>query len=222
MIAPAADVELDSLDERLATAFGGRVVRKDLVKKTKVGFNVPVYVLEYLLGRYCSSTDPSVIEQGLEHVKDIISERFVRADEGELIKSRTRERGSIRLIDKVSVVYRETEDKYWATLSNSGLTFVHIDQKMVRDYEKLLVGGMWANVEIEYDDALQHRGITRPFAINELQPIQVASAKLDEYVDGRSQFTRDEWLDVLIRGIGYEPGHPDFTFRRKLLYLLRL
>ena len=103
MTAPAVDSMVDALDVKLAEAFGGRVVRKDLVKKTKVGFNVPVYVLEYLLGRYCSSTDPSIVEEGLEHVKSIIAERFVRADEGELIKSRTRERGSMRLIDKVTV-----------------------------------------------------------------------------------------------------------------------
>src|SRR4029453_8925418 len=110
----AVDSMLDALDVKLAETFGGRVVRKDLVKKTKVGFNVPVYVLEYLLGRYCSSTDPSIVEEGLEHVKSIIAERFVRADEGELIKSRTRERGSMRLIDKMTVTYRESEDKYWA------------------------------------------------------------------------------------------------------------
>jgi ATP-dependent Lon protease len=122
----AVDSMLDALDVKLAETFGGRVVRKDLVKKTKVGFNIPVYVLEYLLGRYCSSTDPSIVAEGLEHVKATIAERFVRADEGELIKSHTRERGSVRLIDKITAAYRETEDKYWATLANSGLTSVHI------------------------------------------------------------------------------------------------
>src|SRR6266581_2180353 len=137
----AVDSMLDALDVKLAETFGGRVVRKDLVKKTKVGFNIPVYVLEYLLGRYCSSTDPSIVAEGLEHVKAIIAERFVRADEGELIKSRTRERGSVRLIDKITVAYRETEDKYWATLANSGLTYVHIAPHLVQQYEKLLVGG---------------------------------------------------------------------------------
>jgi ATP-dependent Lon protease len=222
MTAPIAGITLDSLDIKAAEVFGGRVVRKDLVKKTKVGFNVPVYVLEYLLGRYCSSTDPSIVAEGLEHVKAVIAERFVRADEGELIKSRTRERGTVRLIDKVTVTYRETEDKYWASLVNSGLTFVHIAPHLVQRFEKLLVGGIWANVEIRYDETLQHRGVTRPFTIEQLQPIQIASASLDEYIDGRRQFSRDEWLDLLIRSIGYEPTHPDFTFRRKLLYLLRL
>ena len=222
MTALAVDSTLDVLDVKLAETFGGRVVRKDLVKKTKVGFNIPVYVLEYLLGRYCSSTDPSIVAEGLEHVKTIIAERFVRADEVELIKSRTRERGTMRLIDKVTVVYRETEDKYWATLANSGLSYVHITSSLVQRYEKLLVGGVWANVEIRYDDTLQHRGVTRPFVIEQLQPIQIASADLDEYIDGRRHFTRDEWIDVLFRSIGYEPGHADFTFRRKLLYLLRL
>jgi ATP-dependent Lon protease len=182
------------------------------VKKTKVGFNIPVYVLEYLLGRYCSSTDPSIVAEGLEHVKATIAERFVRADEGELIKSHTRERGSVRLIDKITAAYRETEDKYWATLANSGLTSVHIASSLVQQYEKLLVGRVWANVEIWYDDTLQHRSVTRPFVIEQLQPIQIASADLDEYINGRRQF----------RSLGYEPGHADFTFRRKLLYLLRL
>ncbi len=219
---PVVDVTLDALDVKVADAFGGRVVRKDLVKKTKVGFNVPVYVLEYLLGRYCSSTDPSIVAEGLEHVKSVIAERFVRADEGELIKSRTRERGMMRLIDKVTVTYRETEDKYWASLANSGLTFVHIAPPLVQRFEKLLVGGVWANVEIRYDDTLQHRGVTRPFTIDQLQPIQIASASLDEYIEGRRRFSRDEWLDLLIRSMGYEPTHPDFTVRRKLLYLLRL
>jgi ATP-dependent Lon protease len=143
MSVPAVDSVLDEVDVTLADAFSGRVVRKDLVKKTKVGFNVPVYVLEYLLGRYCSSTDPSIVAEGLEHVKSIIAERFVRADEGELIKSRTRERGSMRLIDKVTVTYRETEDKYWASLANSGLSYVHIAPHLVQQYEKLLVGGIW-------------------------------------------------------------------------------
>ncbi len=222
MTIPVVDVTLDALDVKVAETFGGRVVRKDLVKKTKVGFNVPVYVLEYLLGRYCSSADPSIVAEGLEHVKGIIAERFVRADEGELIKSRTRERGTMRLIDKVTVTYRETEDKYWASLANSGLTFVHIAPHLVQRFEKLLVGGVWANVEIRYDDTLQHRGVTRPFAIDQLQPIQIASANLGEYIEGRRRFSRDEWMDLLIRSIGYEPTHPDFTFRRKLLYLLRL
>jgi len=142
-----ADLERDGalavFRDYLAEAFGWRVVRKDLVKKTKVGFNVPVYVLEYLLGQYCSSTDPSIVAEGLEHVKSIVAERFVRADEGELIKSRTRERGSMRLIDKVTVTYRETEDKYWASLANSGLSYVHIAPHLVQQYEKLLVGGIW-------------------------------------------------------------------------------
>src|SRR5438093_3652143 len=137
MTVSAVDSLLDALDVKLAEAFGGRVVRKDLVKKTKVGFNIPVYVLEYLLGRYCSSTDPSIVAEGLEHVKTIIAERFVRADEGELIKSRTRERGTMRLIDKVTVVYRETEDKYWATLANSRLTYVHIASSLVQQSQKL-------------------------------------------------------------------------------------
>jgi len=198
MSVPAVDSVLDEVDVKPADAFGGRVIRKDLVKKTKVGFNVPIYMLEYLLGRYCSSTDSSIVAEGLEHVNSIIAERFVRADEGELIKSRTRERGSMRLIDRVTVTYGETEDKYWVFLANSGLSYVHIAPHLVQQYEKLLVGGVWANVEVRYDDNLQHRGVPRPFAIEQLQPIQIASADLDGYIDGRRHFTRDEWIDVLV------------------------
>jgi ATP-dependent Lon protease len=215
-------VVLDGLDRKLAEHFPGRIVRKDLVKKLKVGFNVPVYVLEYLLGKYCASTDPAIVAEGLEHVKQTIAERFVRADEGELIKSRTRARGTIRLIDRVTVSFLETEDKFWAMLTNAGLQYVHIDETLTREYEKLLVGGIWANVELRYDDTLQHRGVTRPFVIEKLTPIQIASARLDEYVEHRAAFARDEWVDVLVRSLGYEPTHQDLTPRRKALLLLRL
>ena len=215
-------VTMDALDEKLAEHFPGRVVRKDLVKKIKVGFNVPVYVLEYLLGKYCASTDPGIVTEGLEHVKQTIAERFVRADEGELIKARTRERGTIRLIDRITVSFHETEDKYWAALTNTGIQYVHIDESMTRAYEKLLVGGIWASVELRYDETLQHRGVTRPFVIEKLTPIQIATARLDEYVEHRGAFSRDEWLGVLVRSLGYEPTHPDFTLRRKFLVLLRL
>jgi len=215
-------ISLDALDQKLAEHFPGRIVRKDLVKRIKVGFNVPVYVLEYLLGKYCASTDPSIIAEGLEYVKQTITDRFVRADESELIKSRTRDRREIRLIDRVTVSFRETEDKYWASLTNAGLQYVHIDESLTRQYEKLLVGGIWANVELRYDDTLQHRGVTRPFVIEKLTPIQIASASLEEYVEHRLAFSRDEWLNVLIRSVGYEPTHPDFSQRRKLLLLLRV
>ena len=218
------DMTPDALDDKLIAAFPGRVVRKDLVQKLKVGFSIPVYVLEYLLGKYCSTTDEQEIVQGLQHVKDTIRERVVRADQVELVKARLQRTGSAKLIDVVTVTFDETDKagKYWARLGTAGLDKVHIDEKLVHQYERVLTGGVWANVEIGYDESLLHGGVTRPFVITRMLPIQIASARVEEYLEGRAKFTREEWVDVLMRTMGYEPTHPDLTWRRKLLYLLRL
>jgi len=215
---------IDSLDAKLLDAFPGRVVRKDLVHKLKVGFSVPVYVLEYLLGKYCSTADEAEIAAGLQHVKDTIAERIVRADQVELIKARLQRSGSTRLIDLVTVTFDETDGagKYWARLATAGLDRVHIDEKLVHKHDRMLTGGVWANIEIVYDETMVHGGVTRPFVLNRMQPIQIASARFEEFAEGRRAFTREEWVDVLMRTMGYEPSHPDLTWRRKLLYLLRL
>ena len=214
----------DPLDDKLLVAFAGRVVRKDLVHKLKVGFSVPVYVLEYLLGKYCSTADEAEIASGLQHVKETIAERIVRADQVELVKARLQRSGSARLIDLVTVTFDETDGagKYWARLATSGLDRVHVDEKLVHQHERMLTGGVWANVEISYDETMMHGGVTRPFVLRRMQPIQIASARYAEFAEGRRAFTRDEWVDVLMRTMGYEPSHPDLTWRRKLLYLLRL
>lgn len=221
---PLDAVMMDALDRKLAEAFPGRVVRKDLVQKLKVGFSIPVYVLEYLLGKYCSTTDEDEIAHGLQLVKEAIAERVVRADQGELIKSRLQRSGSMKLIDLVTVIFDEKDQggKYWARLATAGLERVHIDQAMVQEYERVLTGGIWANIELTYDETLIHGGVTRPFVIHRMQPIQIASARLDEWAAARQRFTREEWVDALLRSVGYEPTHPDFTWRRKLLLLLRL
>jgi ATP-dependent Lon protease len=216
------DIELDALDVKAASVFPGKIVRKDLVKTMKAGENVPVYVLEYLLGKYCSSTDPRVVREGLQMVKDVVSERFCRADESELIKARAHQQGSVRLIDRVTVTFTETQEKYWASLSNSGLTHVNVDEGLVRKYERLLAGGIWANVEIRYDSSLQHGGQLRPFVIDKLQPIQIATVKIEEFLEARRKFTREEWIDLLVRSMGYEPTSQWLTPRLKLLYLTRL
>lgn len=215
---------LDELDQKLASAFPGRIVRKDLVKKLKVGFNVPVYVLEYLLGKYCSTTKEEEIQTGLERVKSAISERIVRGDQSELIKARLQRSGTLKLIDLVTVTFDEKVQggKFWARLATCGLDKVHLDHGIVHKHERLLTGGVWANIELIYDDSLGSEGSIRPFVIHRMAPIQIASAKFDEFVNGRSQFTRDEWIDILLRSMGYEPTHQDFTPRRKLLFLLRL
>ena len=177
-----------------------------------------------MLGKYCSSTDESEIAQGLQLVKQAIADRVVRADQGELLKARLKRTGSMKLIDLVTVTFDEKDQggKYWARLATAGLEKVHIDEKLVEKHERVLTGGVWANVELAYDETLLHGGVTRPFVLLRMQPIQVASARLEEWVAARQGFTREEWADVLLRSVGYEPTHPDFTWRRKLLSILRL
>lgn len=224
VVPPVDKVPIDELDRKLLEAFAGRVVRKDLVKKLKVGFNVPVYVLEYLLGKYCSTTNRDEIEAGLEQVKETITERIVRADQGELIKARLQKHGSMKIIDLCTVTFDEKDQggKYWARLATSGLEYVHIDPELVHRHERVFTGGIWANIELVYDETIIHRGVTRPFVLQRLAPIQIATARYEEFAEGRRRFTRDEWIDVLLRTMGYEPTHPDFTPRRKWLYLVRL
>ncbi len=218
------EIPVDDLDRKLLEAFAGRVVRKDLVKKLKVGFNVPVYVLEYLLGKFCSTTNRDEIEAGLRQVKDTITERIVRADQGELIKARLQKQGAMKIIDLCTVTFDEKDQggKYWARLATSGLDFVHVEPELVHRHERLFTGGIWANIELSYDETIVHRGVTRPFVLQRLAPIQIASARLDEFVESRRRFTRDEWVDVLLRTMGYEPANADFTPRRKWLFLLRM
>lgn len=219
-----ANIELDELDKKLASAFPGRFVRKDLVKKLKIGFNIPVYVLEYLLGKYCSTTDESEIQKGLESVKSAIAERIVRPDQTELIKAQLQMFGTKKMIDLVTVSFDEKVQggKFWARLVTCGLDKVHIDHSLVYGNERLLTGGIWANIELIYDDSLGSDGAIRPFVIKRLSPIQIASSNFEEYLSGRIQFSRHDWINLLIRSMGYEPFHPDFTPRRKLLFLLRL
>jgi len=218
----AETLVLDDLDQKLADAFPGRVVRKDLVRQTKAGFNVPVYVLEYLLGQYCSSTDPEIVAQGLEYVRQTLSRNYVRADESEKIKAITRQRGQHRIIDKVKARLDTRADRFWAELVNMGVGDAVIEDEIVLQYDKLLLGGIWALVDLRYDPEFQAAGATRPFIIERLKPIQQPATEVGEYVSARRLFTRDEWLDVLLRTLGLEPSHPDFTLRKKMLHLMRL
>jgi ATP-dependent Lon protease len=217
-------VWVDDLDRKLSEQFPGRIVRKDLVQRLKVGFSIPVYVLEYLLGKYCSTTDEGQIEAGLASVKEMIAERIVRSDQGELIKARLQRYRSMKLIDMVNVAFDEKDQggKYWAKLATCGLDKIHIDERLTHQYERMLTGGVWANVELAYDESITHAGVTRPFVLKRMQPIQIASASLEEYVQARQNFTREEWVSVLMRTMGYEASHPDFNWRTKLFYLLRL
>jgi ATP-dependent Lon protease len=211
----------DPLDQKALELFPGKVVRKDLVGPLKGEFNVPTYVLEYLLGRYCSSPDPRVVEEGLTEVRRTLTENYVRPDAPELFKSQVRQRGTYRVIDKVRVRLYETEDKYWAELVNLGVNRVHIGEEWLRKYERLLAGGIWAAVDLEYDPMLTDtRGAIRPFVIRQVRPIQLAGVGLDEVREKRGSLSRDEWRDLLLRSVGLEPGA--LTERVKMLHLLRL
>ena len=196
----AIDTDLDDL---LLRSFAGKVVRKDLTKLVKEGANVPVYVLEYLLGTYCASSDPAVIEDGLQTVKRILAENYVRPDEAEKVKSTIRERGSLKILDKVTVSLNEKRDVYEAILSNLGTKGVEVNSGTVKMYEKLLVGGIWCIITLEYFFEEGQKG--SPFLIRELKPIQMPNMDMDEFFEGRRRFTEDQWIDVLLRSTGYEP-----------------
>lgn len=214
-------VKVDPLDEKVLGLFPGKIVRKDLVGPLKGEFNVPTYVLEYLLGRYCSSPDPRVVEEGLKEVRRTLTENYVRPDAPELFKSQVRERGTYRVIDKVRVRLYETEDKYWGELVNLGVGRVHIGEEWLRKYERLLAGGIWAAVDLEYDPMLTDaRGAIRPFVIRQVRPIQLAGVGLDEVREKRAMLSRDEWRDLILRSVGLEAEA--LTERMKMLHLLRL
>ena len=210
----------EEIDRKLAATFAGKVVPKDLVRRVKVGANVPVYVLEYLLGKYCASDDPQTRELGLVVVQGTLTEKYVRPDEAQKAQSRVREEKAHSFIDKIRVRLSAEEDIYWAELANFGDRFVHIPDEIVRSYDRLLEGGIWAEVALEYrfDDSETRR--RSPFHITGLKPIQLASFRMQEYADGRKAFTRDEWLTVLLRSVGIEAEA--FDARQRLLLLCRL
>lgn len=214
---------MSQLDEKVAEVFAGRVVRKDLVRKVKVGAGVPVFVLEYLLGKYCATDDPFAIEAGLKVVNSTLAQNVPRADEANKVQSLVRERGRHTLIDKVRVRYVSEDDKYWAELSNFGHRNVHVPESMVRDFDRLLMGGVWAQMRLRHEvdePAKSQSGKRSPFWIDELKPIQIATFDLGEYQEGRRQFSTDEWIDLLLRSIGMEPSQMER--RLKLLLLCRL
>ncbi|ALS23763.1 protease Lon-related BREX system protein BrxL [Paenibacillus naphthalenovorans] len=212
------DHSLD-LDRKLNEVFSGRVVRKDLTKMMKEGANVPVYVLEYLLGMYAATDDEENIREGIERVKKILADNFVRPDEAEKVKSRIRELGQYSVIDKISVTLNEKIDSYVAEFSNLGLKGVPISPNYVKEYDKLLAGGIWCMLKMEYFFDEEVRNMN-PFSISSLKPIQMPNMDLNEILEGRKSFTKEEWIDVLIRSTGMEPTH--LEERVKWHLLLRL
>jgi ATP-dependent Lon protease len=211
---------MPELDQKVTSVFAGRVVRKDLVRKVKVGTNVPVFVLEYLLGKYCATDDQATIEAGLKVVNSTLADNFVRPDEANKAQSFVREKGKHTIIDKVKVRYLSEDDKYWAEFVNFGHKYVHIPEIYVQKYDRILMGGIWAQVDLIHRFDEEARGKRSPFWIEDLKPIQLASFDLPEYILSRRKFTSDEWIDLLIRSIGMEPIH--FDRRLKLLFLIRL
>lgn len=223
----------ENLNTILQKAFAGKIVRKDLTKKIKEGANVPVYVLEYLLGMYCATNDESSIEEGVQRVKSVLADNFVRPDEAEKIKSKIRELGSYTVIDKVEAKLDPESDTYRAFFSNLNLKNVLVADVYIKQYEKLLSGGIWCILRMNYNrledrfdeyDTEAPKGSRKnrvsPFEIQDLTPIQLPHMDMQEFFDGRKQFTKDEWIDVLLRSVGMEPTQ--FEYRTKWHMLERM
>lgn len=210
---------MDELSTKLNTYFAGKVVRKDLTQKLKQGANVPIYVLEYLLGMYCATDDDESINEGVERVKNILADNFVRPDEAEKIKSKIREATRYTVIDKLTVKLNEKRDVYVAEFSNLGLKDVEIDSRYVKEFEKLLGGGIWCIVKIQYffDEGVKNQN---PFIIEQVTPIQMPNMDMEELIDGRKHFSKEEWIDILIRSIGMEPTQ--LNYETKWHMLLRM
>jgi ATP-dependent Lon protease len=191
---------MDDLNQKLNSIYPGKVVRKDLTKRIKEGANVPVYVLEYLLGMYCATEDETTIDQGVTRVKNILAQNYVRPDEAEQVKSKVRELGRFTIIDQVTVTLNEKNDIYQGTLMNLGIKGVVIDPEIVKPNQKLLGSGIWCILQLEYEAGTK----PSPFIVASLKPIQMPNVDMDELFAGRPAFTRSEWIDVLIRSTGLE------------------
>lgn len=223
-------VSREVLKEKLREHFDGKIVRKDLTKKIKEGANVPTYVLEFLLGQYCSSDDEEIVRQGVENVKRILADNYVRPDESEKVLSRLRQRGAMTIIDQVTVELNLRHDYYEARFSNLGQGNIPIEDEYPEKYDRLLAGGIWCIVQLEYNNEpledmdLSERASRKSsesfIQIRKLTPIQMPHVDIDQLKEGRGNFTKDEWIDVLLRSIGMEPDR--LTYREKWLLLLRM
>lgn len=215
----------DALDHLLFDAFPGLVMRKDLTQLIRGTSKAPSYVIEFMLGKYCADLfDDEAVREGLQFVQEEVARYIPRGDETEVIKTSIRERPPRRLIDLVQVELDERLDSgvYWAHLLTAGIRHVNISPQIVQKYERLLTAGAWCNIVVSYDDTIRYRNKTYPFRIDRLEPVQVGQVSFEEYCTGRARFTRDQWIDALIRTMGYEPTHPAMTSRVKLLYLVRM
>lgn len=207
------------INKKLRQYFDGKIVRKDLTKSIKEGANVPIYVLEFLLGQYCSSDDPDIIEEGVKTVKKILSENFVRPDEAQKVLSVLRERGSYTVIDRISAKLNIKQDRYEAEFSNLGVREILLDPEYVSKFDRLLCGGIWCILQLEYEFSEEDRRST-PIRVRKLTPIQMPHIELEEIKEGRKQFTKEEWINILLRSTGMEADK--FTEREKWLLLARM
>ena len=209
----------EEIKEKLRETFDGKIVRKDLTKQIKEGANVPVYVLEFLLGQYCSSDDPAIIEEGVQKVKRILADNFVRPDEAQKILSVLRKNGSHTVIDMITAELNIRDDRFYATFSNLGLRGIPIADEYPEKHDRLLCGGIWCIVQLEYEYIEEEKNDC-PIHIRKLTPIQMPHVDLDELKRGRKNFTKDEWIDVLLRSIGMEPD--TLSYREKWLLITRM
>jgi ATP-dependent Lon protease len=214
-------LELDDLDRKASQAFPGHIVRKDLVRRFRGQFPVPSYVVEFMLGRYCASTDPKEIDEGLEMVQDQLTARTVRAGEEELFKARARDKGSVRMIDIITARLEAKSDSYLASLPSLRVTDVRIGDKLVRDHDRMLTGGFYAEVEVGYDPAIAQEKGGRPVEALTLREIQISTRDiLDKIAVGRSGLSTAEWKDLLLRSVGLEPS--TLSARARDISLLRM
>ncbi len=208
---------MDALDEKLLSAFEGKAVRKDLLHRIKKGTNVPTFVLEFLLARYCASEDPIEIQEGLEAVLTTLQDNYVRSDEANAAQSKVATKGKHRFIDKVHVNYVEKEKRHWAALENFNSQRVAINEKFYRDNDRLLEGGIWAEITVGYNE-IEDDDYT--FYVEDLRPIQLSRFDFDSYAGGRRKFSRDDWLDIILRSVGLEPSK--LSTRLKFHFISRL
>ncbi|MCP4409131.1 MAG: ATP-dependent Lon protease, partial [Gammaproteobacteria bacterium] len=194
---------MNKLDQKINEHFAGLVVRKDLVKTVKGNAIVPTYVLEYLLGQYCATSDEASIQSGIETVKEILRKHYVHRNEANLIKSTIREQGRHKVIDKISVILNEKTDTYEAAFANLGIKHVLVDADTVKRHPKLLVSGVWCIADIEYQYMEDSRLV--PWIMESIKPIQLSHFDFDQYLEMRQHFTTEEWIDLLLQTVGFNP-----------------
>jgi len=215
-------IVLDDLDKKALDNFRGFVVKKDLVGIIKGGANVPAFVLEYLLANTCSTEDEVKLKEGMENVKKVLRDHYINPEESTLIQSKLREKGKYKIIDKISVDLDPQKDRYWANISNSNIKKANISDELVNSHEKLLLGGIWAIIEMEYDPMITIGSTVYPFVVRDIKPIQLSSFDNSKISDKRKNFTKDEWKTLLLRSAGYEPHSEGLEERKLNLLLCRL